>query len=208
MENVIPRYEFRAFAQHFGLVEDEIRRRSQCERIRESCEIYILTAASSENNTKVRDELMDIKTLLRRDRGLEQWAPRMKGSFPLSAEQVSEQVFPAFGVPLPSLQRPTYTLVQLLDELVRPHPDLVVARVFKRRFGFSVDGCTTELAELSVNGAAIGTAAVEGEDPELVLETRQLLGLGEYENVNYLLALKRIVGMEPLSLGCWGSQTA
>ncbi|MGD8617518.1 MAG: hypothetical protein PVI91_17970, partial [Gammaproteobacteria bacterium] len=63
MENVIPRYEFRAFAQHFGLVEDEIRRRSQCERIRESCEIYILTAASSENNTKVRDELMDIKTL-------------------------------------------------------------------------------------------------------------------------------------------------
>ena len=198
MENVTPRFEFRAFAQHFGLVEDRMRRSCPCERIRESCEIYILSAAENQNNTKIRDELIDVKVLLQRERGLEQWTPRMKGAFPLPAGTIVERVFPAFGVPVPQLRRASYTLVQLLEELVGSHPQLAAARVFKRRFGFTINRCTTELADLLVNGAAIRTAAVEAEDPELVLETRQLLGLGDYENVSYPLALKRIVGMEPM----------
>jgi len=204
MENLIPRFEFRAFAQHFGLVEDRVRRHCACERIRESCETYVVSAATGETNTKIRDQLMDIKVLLRRDRGLEQWAPRMKGAFPLTAAQISDEVLPAFGVSVPQLKRASYTLAQLLDELVRPHPELVAAQVCKRRFAFTVNGCITELAQLMVNGAAIGSAAVEAEDPDLVLETRQLLGLGEYDNVSYPLALKRIVGMEPLPGSCWG----
>jgi len=209
MDNVIPRFEFRAFAQQFGLVEDRLRGFGTCERIRESCETYILSAADSENNTKIRDRLMDIKVLLRRDGELEQWTPRLKGAFPLPVDQLVEEVFPAFGVPAPRLQRTSYALAQLLEELVRPHPQLAGARVFKRRFGFTVNGCTTELAELLVNGAAIRTAAVEAEDPALVLETRQLLGLGEYQNVSYPLALKRILGMEPMpsreGVDCWSS---
>jgi hypothetical protein len=54
------------------------------------------------------------------------------------------------------------------------------------------------MADLLVNGAAIKTVAVESEDIAMVLQTQEMLGLREYENVNYLLAIKRIIGMEPL----------
>ena len=73
--------------------------------------------------------------------------------------------------------------------------------MFKCRFGFTINGCITEIAELLVNGAAIRTLAVESEDREAVLRTKEMLGLGEHENVNYPLAIKRIIGMEPLRSG-------
>ena len=79
-----------------------------------------------------------------------------------------------------------------------PHPEVVLARVLKRRFGYTINGCISEIAELLINGAAIKTIALESADIEVVLKVKQKLGLHEYENVNYLLAIKRILGMEPL----------
>ena len=198
MNTTIPRYEFRAFAQSFGLVEDKIRNFSACEKYRESREVYILSADNNENNTKIRDGRMDIKVLEKKQQGLEQWSPRMKGGFPMAVETICDEVFPAFGVSVPQLKRSHYTLGQFLNEVIAPHRELSAAQLFKCRFGFSVNGCITEIAELLVNGAAIKTVAVESEDIEAVLESKEMLGLREYENVNYLLAIKRIIGMEPL----------
>jgi hypothetical protein len=198
MNTIIPRYEFRAFAQNFGLVQDKIRSYSACEKYRESGEVYILAMDNNENNTKIRDDRMDIKVLVKKEQGLEQWSPRMKGGFPMTVEMIGDEVFPAFGVSVPQFSRARYTLDQFLNEVITPHRDLSAARVFKRRFGFTVYGCMTEMAELLVNGAAIRTVAVESEDREAVLQAKAMLGLHEYENVNYLLAIKRIIGMEPL----------
>ena len=64
MDKVIPRYEFRTFAQNFGLVETKMRKLSPCSMIRESQEVYIVSAANNENNTKIRDIKMDIKELV------------------------------------------------------------------------------------------------------------------------------------------------
>lgn len=198
MNTVIPRYEFRTFAQNFGLVEDKIRSFSRCEKYRESREFYVLSAGNNENNTKIRDDKMDIKVIVKEEQGLEQWAPRMKGEFPMAVETIRDEVFPALGVPVPQFERSRYTLDQFQCELIRPHRDLSAAQVFKRRFGFTVNGCITEIADLLVNGAAIRTVAVESEDSEAVLHAKKMLGLVEYENVNYLLAIKRIIGMEPV----------
>jgi hypothetical protein len=198
MNTVIPRYEFRTFAQNFGLVEDKIRSLSHCEKYRESREIYVLSVDNNENNTKIRDDKMDIKVIVKEEQGLEQWAPRMKGEFPMIVETIRDEVFPALGVPVPRFKRSRYTLDQFQYELIRPHKDLSAAQVIKRRFGFTVSGCITEIADLLVNGAAIRTVAVESEDPEAVLHAMEILGLGAYENVNYLLAIKRIIGMEPV----------
>ena len=200
MNTIIPRYEFRAFAQSFGLVEDKIRSSSACEKYRESREVYILSADNSENNTKIRDGRMDIKVLEKKQQGLEQWSPRMKGGFPMAVETICDEVFPAFGVSVPQFERSRYTLSQFLNEVIAPHRELSAAQLFKRRFGFTVNGCITEIAKLLVNAAAIKTVAVESEDAEAVLQTQEMLGLREYENVNYLLAIKRIIGMEPLSV--------
>ncbi len=199
MSEVKPRFEFRTFAQNFGMVIDKMRKLSPLDKIRESSEIYIMSAGNNENNTKVRDDLMDIKVFVTRDRGLEQWNPRMKGSFPMKTEVIRDEVFTAFGVTAPDFKREQYTLQEFLDEIIRPHKDLTAVKVFKRRYGFSVNNCITEYAELLINGAAIQTVAVESVSIEDILKAKEMLGLVEHENINYLLAIKRIIGMEPLN---------
>ncbi|HNV70430.1 MAG TPA: hypothetical protein PKO06_12085 [Candidatus Ozemobacteraceae bacterium] len=197
MADTKPRFEFRAFAQNFGMVTEKMRRLSPIDKIRESSEIYIMSAGNNENNTKIRDDLMDIKVFVKEEKGLQQWNPRMKGSFPMKAETIEKEVFPAFGVAVPKFGRPEYTLSQFVNEVIRPHKDLVAAHVFKRRYGFMVNECITEYAELLINGAAIQTVAVEAVDLEAILKAKEMLGLQDYENVNYLMAIKRITGMEP-----------
>jgi len=198
VSEIKPRFEFRTFAQDFGMVVEKMRRLATCEQIRESSEIYIMSAGNSENNTKVRDDKMDIKVFVQKVEGLEQWNPRMKGTFPMKVATIRDEVFPAFGVDLPKFARDEYTLKQYVDEVIRPHKDLVPASVFKRRFAFTVNGCITEYAELLINGAAIRTVAVESTEVQDILGAKRMLGLDEYENVNYLRAIKRIIGMEPL----------
>lgn len=198
MNEIKPRFEFRTFAQNFGMVETKMRKLSALDKIRESSEIYIMSAGNSENNTKIRDDLMDIKVFVKSEKGLEQWNPRMKGSFPMKASEIAEKVFPAFGVETPEFKREEYNLAQFINEVIRPHKDLVPVRVVKRRFGFMVNECITEYAELLINGAAIQTVAVESTDVEAILQAKEMLGLNDYENVNYLRAIKRIIGMEAL----------
>ncbi len=199
MSEIKPRFEFRTFAQNFGMVVNKMRKLSALDKIRESSEIYIMSAGNNENNTKVRDDLMDIKVFVTRDRGLEQWNPRMKGSFPMKAAMIRDEVFAAFGVAPPDFKREEYRLQEFLEEIIRPHKDLTAVKVFKRRYGFSVNNCITEYAELLINGAAIQTVAVESVSIEDILKAKEMLGLNEYENINYLLAIKRIIGMEPLN---------
>jgi hypothetical protein len=198
MADIKPRFEFRTFSQNFGLVATKMRKLSSCENIRESSEIYIISSGNNENNTKIRDDKMDIKVFVKNEQGLEQWNPRMKGTFPMKADTIGHEVFPAFSVELPEFKRGEYTLAQFIDELIRPHDKLVPVNVFKRRFAFTVNECITEIAELLINGAAIQTVAVESVDVAAILKARELLGLEEYENINYLKAIKRIIGMEPL----------
>jgi len=198
VSQIIPRYEFRTFAQNFGMVETRMRKFSKCEQIRESSEIYIVSAANNENNTKIRDRKMDIKVLVETKQGLERWNPRMKGEFPMKTEMIKNEVFPAFGVNVPEFKRDAYTLDQYLSEIIMPHPQLTAVQVFKRRFAFTINGCITEIAQLLINGAAIQTVAVELEDVAAILKAIDILGLTEYENINYLLAIKRIIGLEPL----------
>ncbi len=197
------RYEFRAFAHDFGIVEEAIRRHARVDRYRESLEVYVMSAGNDENNTKVRDGLMDIKVLVNRDRGLEQWNPRMKGEFPLSQHVIRDKVFPAFGVLVPDLKRNAYSFDRYLAEIIGPHQDLAAVSVYKQRSSFDIDGCTTELANVYINGALMRSACLESTDSDLVLETRTRLHLDDHENVNYLLAIKRVIGMAPLPNGAF-----
>ena len=50
-----------------GRVVETMRRLAPCEQIRESDEIYIMSAANNENNTKIRDAKMDIKVFVDTD---------------------------------------------------------------------------------------------------------------------------------------------
>jgi hypothetical protein len=198
MQTIIPRYEFRAFAQNFGLAEEKMRKLSKLDKFRESSEIYILSNGNNEYNVKIRYDTLDIKVFVKEEKGLQQWEPRIRAEFPMKMEILRDDVFSALGAAAPEFNRSEYTLEQFLEDIMMPHPELVLARVIKRRFGYMINECISEIAELLINGAAIKTMALESADTEEVMKVKQKLGLHEYENVNYLLAIKRILGMEPL----------
>ena len=194
MAEIIPRWEWRTFGKAvFGESEDLIRSRAPAQ-VRKSGEVYILSSQSM-NNTKVRDDLMDIKTLKAvNDDGLEQWNPILKAAFPLSRD-VLPGIFAALNVPMPALGRDGYSLAQYLDELIRPQAALRVVNVAKERHGFTIDGCIVEIAEVTFDGVPFRTVAVEQEDPGRVIATVRALRLERFPNINYLRAMKDAVGM-------------
>jgi hypothetical protein len=200
MAEIKPRFEFRTFARGLGSVERRFRELAPVEGIRESSEIYIMSRGNNENNTKVRDAKMDIKVFVKEDRGLEQWNPRMKGEFPMDVAMIRDDVFPALEVGLPEFKRDVYTLEQYLAEIIEPHPDLQAVAVHKRRFGFTINDCIAELGEIYINGAKIQTANLESVDVDAILEGMKMTGLEGYDNINYLMAIKKVIGMEKGSI--------
>ncbi|MGD9172856.1 MAG: hypothetical protein PVF29_01775 [Desulfobacterales bacterium] len=198
MQAVQARYEFRAFAQHFGPAEEKMRKLAKFEKFRESSEIYILSAANDDHNIKIRYDTLDIKVLVKEEQGQQQWQPKIKAEFPVKTAIIREEIFPALNVALPEFKRSQYLLAQFIQNIIQPHPALSIARVYKRRFGYTINGCISEIAELTINGAAIKTMAAESLDVQSILQAKETLGLQEYENVSYLLAIKRILGMAPL----------
>ncbi|MCU0342956.1 MAG: hypothetical protein MUF28_03940 [Ignavibacterium sp.] len=194
MENIIPRWEWRTFTNDLGKAEENIRKHPEG-KTRESDEVYILSEVSMDN-TNVRDNLMDIKTLqqVNEDR-LEQWLPIMKGTFPLPVAEI-EKVFKCFKVALPKFERTEYTFQQYLDEVIKPSKLLKAVNVHKKRTGFTINNTIVEIAEVTVDGKVIKTAAVEMEDPALVIKTVRELELDKFPNINYLRGLKNLVGMK------------
>jgi hypothetical protein len=59
-----------------------------------------------------------------------------------------------------------------------------------------INGCIVEMADLKFDGKPVRTVAVEMEDPGQVMATVKELQLVQFENVNYLKALKRFAGMD------------
>ncbi len=193
-----PRFEFRTFGQRF---EEEHYRMSRLsvpvpEKVwdRTSEEIYIVSRTNDVNNTKIRDGKMDIKTFVKQVDGLEQWNPLMKAEFPISAEILRKEVYPAFQVNMPTFEKTSYTLEEFLAS-VKSHPDLQAVRVKKHRFGYMVYDTICEVADVLINGALVVTLNSESTEIEDIKRTLKEVGLDRYENINYLQAIKRVIGM-------------
>jgi len=194
-----PRYEFRIFGNNLKKYENIINKLSEKEITREMDSIYLLTPWKRKNNVKIREGVMDIKILEQELDGLEQWNPFLVGKFPLKADVIKSVVFPTLGIESPVFERKKYSLDQFINEVVCIDPDLAVAYVWKIRHAYTVNECITEIAEIKVNGASIKTICVESEDPAKVLEAKKILNMGsKMENVNYPLALKRVMGLTKL----------
>ncbi|HPO56040.1 MAG: hypothetical protein GX452_04965 [Ignavibacteriales bacterium] len=194
MAEIIPRWEWRTFQNDLGKPELNIRSYTE-EKTRESSEVYILSEVSMDN-TKIRDGLMDIKTLQQvNENRLELWLPIMKGQFPLPAAEI-EKVFKCFRVSLSKNLKEAYTYEEYLNELIKPSKLLKAVNVHKKRTGFTIDGTIVEIAEVTVDGKVIRTAAVEHADPDLVFSVVQKLELDMFPNINYLRGLKNMIGMK------------
>jgi exopolyphosphatase / guanosine-5'-triphosphate,3'-diphosphate pyrophosphatase len=189
---IVPRWEWRTFGGDLASADSRVAGLSP-DRVQESDEIYLLSRVS-DASVKFRDEVMDVKRLEEvSDDGLEQWRPVMKASFPLSQSDIAA-VLEALGVGAPQLERESYTLDQLLDEVVGPADDLREVAVHKRRVHYLVDGCMAEFSEIRTDDGERRTIAVESEDPALVSATVRELGLAARRNVNVPRGLKALGG--------------
>ena len=198
MSAIVPRWEWRGFGDELRDVESFFGGVSS-KRVEESDEIYVLSIRGTDA-VKFRNELMDVKHLLEvNDDGLEQWVPVMKAGFPLSATDVgSVLVALRVDAPSPRLSRAAYTLPELLDEVVGPHPDLLAVEVHKRRERYTVGGCMAEVSEFRTGHGSTHTVAIESEDANRVIETVRDAGLAARPNVSVVRGLKTIArfGME------------
>lgn len=192
-----PRFEFRTFGQNFDESAKRMARLSVPipEKVweRESDEIYILSKTNDINNTKIRDGKMDIKTYVQTVDGLEQWNPLMKGEFPIAKEVLENDVFPAFMVKMPELLKDTYTVDEFLS-MIDNNPDLQAVRVHKQRFGYMVNDTLCEVGNVLINGAKVVTINSESIELEDIKKTIEDCKLEGFENLNYLQAIKRIIG--------------
>jgi len=193
-----PRFEFRSFGQNFDNAAKRMARLSAPipEKVweRYSDEIYILSRTNDINNTKVRDGKMDIKTYVQTVDGLEQWNPLMKGEFPIAKKVLVEEVFPAFNVAMPAFEKEMYTFDEFL-EMIEKHPDLQAVKVHKQRFGYMVNNTICEYGEVLFNGARVVTINSESTEVADILKTIKDIQLEGTENINYLQAIKRVIGM-------------
>ncbi len=198
-----PRFEFRTFGQDFTKAIERMARLSVPvpEKVweRHSDEIYIISRTNDINNTKIRDGKMDIKTYVQSVDGLEQWNPLMKGEFPISAEILKKEVFPAFMVKMPELTKETYTYDEFIA-IVKAHPDLQAVRVHKQRWGYMVNDTICEAGAVIINGAKVMTINSESTELDDIKKTINDVGLEGVENINYLQAIKRVIGMSDKKL--------
>ncbi len=193
-----PRFEYRTFGQDFCEAHKRMARFSVPvpEKVweRHSDEIYIMSRTNDINNTKIRDGKMDIKTYVQTVDGMEQWNPLMKGEFPIAAEVLTKEVFPAFQVEMPALTKDAYTYDEFIA-MIEAHPDLQAVRVHKQRFGYMVNDTICEVGNVLINGAKLVTINSESTEVEDIKKTVEQVGLAGVENINYLQAIKRVIGM-------------
>jgi exopolyphosphatase/guanosine-5'-triphosphate,3'-diphosphate pyrophosphatase len=191
---IVPRWEWRTFGESLGLAGDLLSSHEP-QRTQESDEVYLLSE-ESDASVKIRDGLMDVKQLeaVNAD-GLEQWRPVLKTSFPLEAADV-RTVMTTLGMSADDVGWDSYTLDELLAELVTPNHGLRAVQVHKKRSHYHVAGAMAEVSEVTAGTKSARTVAVESEDPALVTTAMQKLLVTDLPNVCFARGLKTLVGFD------------
>jgi hypothetical protein len=199
MNNSESRFEFRIFGTCLGMAEQRMRAIAPCESISESREIYLLEREpSADKNIKIRHGKLELKRLTEQQQGLQRWQPDGQWEFPVALKIIKDLLNTGDRL------NPTRDLTATLDQgnllkLVRdPSAHLLRANVYKCRYRFILPACHAEYDRLLVNGAAIESVAIESVDSLAVLETQAALGLEDFENQSYPVALSRILGISRL----------
>jgi hypothetical protein len=161
---------------------------------RECAETYLLTRSDAQANLKVRRGALDVKVLIEEREGYELWGTRFRSLFPISADLVVEVVFGSLGVEPVELRRETYTLPQLIEEIVEQRHEMTAVDVSKTRRAYVLDGCLAEIADVVIAGTELQTAAVESTEIAPLERARALVGLDDRPNTSYPVAIREAIG--------------
>jgi hypothetical protein len=121
--------------------------------------------------------------------GLEIWDSILNSSFPCPSE-VALRLFEALGLPAPRLARSHYSQTQFISEIIPQNAQLHPVEILKRLRPFHLEGAACEWAELATDRFKVESLCIEHEDPELVLQVVEHLGLQSSVNTSYSQGLK------------------
>ena len=122
------------------------------------------------------------------------WERESDEIYIISRIVLENEVFPAFMVEMPALDKDEYTYDEFIA-MVKANPDLAAVRVHKQRFGYMVNDTICEVGNVLINGAKVVTINSESTEIEDIKKTIADCGLEGVENINYLQAIKRVIGM-------------
>jgi len=90
-----------------------------------------------------------------------------------------------------------YDLNTFFSEIVDPCADLQAVVIQKRHEGFEVQGARCKFTRITGTGKPFESFCIEHEDPEIVKQVIQELGLDSRANINYPKGLKQALGIIP-----------
>jgi len=194
-EQMPPRYEFRTFGHNFNeaqrLMEELTQPVPDDLKVRVFNEIYIVAKKADNINVKVRNDLLDIKKLINIEGKLERWDAVTKYDFPIKKDLLINDILPRLKADIPIIDKDEFDLKELVS-LAKRHKDLIPVSVHKKRFAYLVNFTICEFADIIIGNDYLYTVAVESTDPNEVLTTVNQLELKEFENINYVQAIKRL----------------
>jgi hypothetical protein len=191
--NARPRYEFRIWAPSLAEVRARLDRLTRHAPIEHTRETYIVSDATSDANVKIRAGLMDIKTLLRVESGLERWNAYLKADFPIDATLIARQILPALRVDLPALPARVFTAEEFIDGIVKPHRRLTAVEVVKSRRHYPLGASAAEFVEIEIAGRSLQSVAVESASARAALDAIGKLAIGGQANISYVRQIKSML---------------
>jgi hypothetical protein len=185
MHTVEARYEWRVWGKRLDEIDATVRSLSACLGTQHSTETYLVSTATIAVNPKVRADRLDVKVLVATCDGYEQWQPRLKAAFPVTADLLATELFPLLGLEAPHLGRKAYSESQLIETVIDPHQGWTAVRVEKHRRAYEIFGCIAEVADVTIAGQSLQTAAVESLDLDAVRAAGRRAGLEARSNISY-----------------------
>ena len=199
------RWEWRVFAPSLSAVRARLAAEMGGGSDERQYQFY-LVGPCARRNVKAQEHGVDVKTLVETERGLERWRPDGCTPFPLPAEWVRQALPAHLDLGPIAVDEPMDDRDTLVRRVVGPHPEIDAVAVRKQRRRHACGDVLAEHAALIVAGVDLETAAVEGEDADLVLEWVARLGLDAWPNESWVRRLQKLLGRvyEPLEsrAGC------
>jgi hypothetical protein len=193
-----PRYEFRTFGHDFKRQLDLMEKHTQPVpdnlKFRIFDEVYIISKNTDIANIKIKNDLLDIKKLIKTEKGTEQWESLIKYQFPLDQNTILKEILPLLEADLPILENNIYDINGFLS-IAKKNKDLIPVKVHKKRQAYLVNYTICEYAEVMIENNILYTISVESIDLHKVTNTVRQLKMGHFKNINYVQAIKQIKGL-------------
>jgi hypothetical protein len=117
----------------------------------------------------------------------------MRCGLPLPARVIVAELCPALGVAAPALERRQYDLGALLAEVAPALAGVRTVHLCKRRRQFDLAGARAERTRVRVGELTLESVAVEAERFGRAARATDQLALRRQPNLDYVVALRRIL---------------